>query len=173
MSPDRSPTQDIDHRSQLRIWLRLLTCTQMIERRVRTGLRLAFDTTLPRFDVMSQLDASDGTLSMGELSTRLMVTSGNVTSLIDSMERDGLVERRPHPVDRRSTLIRMTRRGCQAFAEMVPLHGDWINAMMAGLSRTEMRTLLELLDRLKQSVRDGEESLAASDPERTTLREQT
>lgn len=141
---------------QLRVWLRLLTCSHMIEGNVRALLRSEFSTTLPRFDVLAQLDSSDGVLTMGELSTRLMVTSGNVTGLVNAMERDGLVSRRPHPTDRRSTLIRMTAAGRALFRKMAPAHRQWIDTMMTGLSRADMKGLLDVLGDLKSSIRASE-----------------
>ena len=90
-----------DH-SALRIWLRLLTCTQLIERRVRSGLREEFGTTLPRFDLMAQLERHREGLKMNELSRLLMVTGGNVTAIVDQLEKEGLVERLDEPDDRRA-----------------------------------------------------------------------
>src|SRR4051812_36354690 len=88
-----------DHRS-LRIWLRLLTCTQLIEKRVRAGLREQFGTTLPRFDLMAQLERHPEGLKMNELSRLLMVTGGNITAIVDQLEKEGLVERLDEPADR-------------------------------------------------------------------------
>jgi len=82
-----------DHHGALRLWLRLLTCTLMIERRIKSRLRERFDTTLPRFDLMAQLERAPGGLTMSELSRRLMVTGGNVTGLVDPLVAEGLVER--------------------------------------------------------------------------------
>src|SRR5438132_1497787 len=84
-----------DHRA-LRIWLRLLTCTQMIERVVRSRLREQFGTTLPRFDLMAQLERHPEGLKMNELSRLLMVTGGNITAIVDQLEKEGLVERLEH-----------------------------------------------------------------------------
>ena len=168
MAPDGSSATPVDREAalakadklQLRLWLRLLTCTHLIERRIRAQLRVDFETTLPRFDVLSQLHSANNALTMGELSTRLMVTSGNVTGLISSMEKDGLVTRVPHAMDRRSTIIRMTRQGEGLFAAMIPVHRGWIDALMSGLSRADMRQLLELLAKLKRSVRHAEDTFA-------------
>ena len=79
----------------LRIWLRLLTCMNMTEGMIRARLHAQFATTLPRFDVLAALDAAGAELTMGALSARLMVTSGNVTGLINAMEQDGLVVAAP------------------------------------------------------------------------------
>ena len=82
-----------EHPEALRLWLRLLTCTQLIEKQVRGQLREQFDTTLPRFDLMAQLERNPDGLKMNELSRRMMVTGGNVTGITDQLVAEGLVER--------------------------------------------------------------------------------
>ena len=100
-----------DH-DALRLWLRLLTCTLLIERSVKTRLRESFAMTLPRFDLMAQLERAPGGLKMSELSRRLMVTGGNVTGLTDQLVGEGLVERRRVPGDRRAlAVVADARRG--------------------------------------------------------------
>ena len=84
-----SVSSEQDHTS-LRLWLRLLTCTTLIENCVRKRLRTDFETTLPRFDLMAQLARSDDGLKMGELSQRMMVSGGNVTGITDQLEKIGL-----------------------------------------------------------------------------------
>jgi DNA-binding MarR family transcriptional regulator len=137
-----------DHRA-LRIWLRLMTCTQMIERVVRSRLRDRFGTTLPRFDLMSQLERHPEGLKMNELSRLLMVTGGNVTAIVDQLEKEGLVERLDEPADRRAFRIRLTRAGEKTFAEMAREHEEWVVDMLSGLSRREQDDLLRLLAKAK------------------------
>jgi DNA-binding MarR family transcriptional regulator len=137
-----------DHRA-LRIWLRLLTCTQLIEKRVRAGLREQFTTTLPRFDLMAQLERHPEGLKMNELSRLLMVTGGNVTTIVDQVEKEGLVERLDEPADRRAFRIRLTPAGRKAFAEMARAHEEWVVELLSGLSRREQDELLKLLAKLK------------------------
>ena len=137
-----------DH-SALRIWLRLLTCTQLIERRVRSGLREEFATTLPRFDLMAQLERHPEGLRMSELSRLLMVTGGNVTAIVDQLEKEGLVERFDQPDDRRAWVIRLTSAGRKSFAEMARAHEQWVVELLAGLTRKEHDELLKLLAKLK------------------------
>ncbi len=138
-----------DHRA-LRIWLRLLTCTQLIERRVRSRLRERFGTTLPRFDLMSQLERHPGGLKMNELSRLLMVTGGNVTAIVDQLEKEGLVERVDEPADRRAFRIQLTRAGEKTFAEMARAHEEWVVELLAGMTRREQDDLLRLLAKVKQ-----------------------
>ena len=153
--PDREAAVSDGARLPLRIWLRLLTCTTMTEAMIRARLHAQFATTLPRFDVLAALDAAGTELTMGALSARLMVTSGNVTGLVNAMEQDGLVARRRHPADRRSTLIGMTEAGRALFARMAPAHAQWIEQAMAGLDRREVAQLWEVLGHLKASVRES------------------
>ena len=138
-----------DH-SALRIWLRLLTCTQLIERRVRSGLREEFATTLPRFDLMAQLERHRAGLKMNELSRLLMVTGGNITAIVDQLEKEGQVERLDDSADRRAFRIRLTRSGEKSFTEMARAHEQWVVELLAGLTRKEHDELLKLLAKLKQ-----------------------
>jgi DNA-binding MarR family transcriptional regulator len=138
-----------DDHSSLRIWLRLLTCTQLIERRVRSGLREQFATTLPRFDLMAQLERHPEGLKMGELSRLLMVTGGNITAIVDQLEKEGQVERLDEPEDRRSWLIRLTSAGRKGFADMARAHEDWVVELLSGLTKREQDELLKLLAKVK------------------------
>jgi DNA-binding MarR family transcriptional regulator len=138
-----------DHRA-LRIWLRLLTCTQLIERRVRSRLREQFATPLPRFDLMAQLERHPEGLKMNELSRLLMVTGGNVTGIVDQLEGEGLVERVDEPADRRAFRIHLTKAGERSFAEMARAHEEWVVEMLAGMGRREQDELLRLLAKVKQ-----------------------
>jgi len=146
---DREFNARRDDHSALRIWLRLLTCTQLIERRVRSGLREEFGTTLPRFDLMAQLERHAGGLKMNELSRMLMVTGGNITAIVDQLEKEGQVERLDEPDDRRAFRIRLTRGGDKTFAEMARAHEEWVVELLSGLTRREHEDLLKLLAKVK------------------------
>jgi DNA-binding MarR family transcriptional regulator len=140
------------HHQSLRLWLRLLTCTLTIERRVRAQLREQFAITLPRFDLMAQLERHPQGLKMGELSRRLMVTSGNVTGLTDQLAAEGLVERTPILADRRAYLVRLTPKGKHAFDAMAAAHERWIVDLFSGLSEAECGKLHALLGQLKATL---------------------
>src|SRR5437879_13316477 len=94
----------------------------MIERVVRSRLREQFGTTLPRFDLLAQLERHREGLKMNELSRLLMVTGGNVTAIVDQLEKEGLVERLDEPADRRAFRIRLTKAGERSFGEMARAH---------------------------------------------------
>ena len=121
------------HRAELRLWLRLLTCVNLIEAEIRKRLREQFGTTLPRFDLMAQLErAADGVL-LGELSKRMMVSNGNVTGLIERLVQEGLIERQVSARDRRSARVRLSGHGRKVFADMALAHNDWVSELLEGL----------------------------------------
>ena len=142
-----------DHKDELRLWLRLFTCKEVIESEVRRRLRDAFEVTLPRFDLMAQLYRAPKAMTLGELSQRMMVSNGNVTGLVDRMVEQGLVSRRPSPKDRRAQLVSLTAQGRRFFAAMARCNGDWIGEIFAGLSSDEIETLMRLLAKTKASAR--------------------
>lgn len=139
-----------EHPEALRLWLRLLTCTQLIEKQVRTGLREQFDTTLPRFDLMAQLERAPEGLKMNELSRRMMVTGGNVTGITDQLVAEGLVERVGVASDRRAFLVRLTPKGRKQFNEMAQQHEGWIVEAFAALNDRDIATLHRLLGKVKE-----------------------
>jgi DNA-binding MarR family transcriptional regulator len=141
-----------DHAAALRLWLRLLTCTQLVERQVRSALRAQFDTTLPRFDLMAQLERTPGGLKMNDLSRRMMVTGGNVTGITDQLVSEGLVERVALEGDRRAFLVRLTAAGRSSFAEMAQAHEAWIVQAFGDLNDKDMGALHKLLGRVKDTA---------------------
>jgi DNA-binding MarR family transcriptional regulator len=142
-----------DHESELRLWLRLLTCTTLIEGEIRRRLRQDFDVTLPRFDLMAQLDKSPGGMTLGELSQRMMVSNGNVTGLSERLVALGLLDRRQSPSDRRAQLVSLTAEGRRAFRTMARAHEGWIAAFFANLGPADVEALMRLLARTKSSAR--------------------
>ena len=142
-----------DHKDELRLWLRLFTCKELIESEVRRRLRASFDVTLPRFDLMAQLDRAPKGMTLGELSQRMMVSNGNVTGLVERLVEQGLIDRRPSEKDRRAQIVTLTAEGRPFFRAMARANGGWIGEMLAELSQTDIETLLRLLGRTKASAR--------------------
>ena len=143
-----------EHPDELRLWLRLLTCTQLIEKQIRGQLREQWATTLPRFDLMAQLERAPEGLRMNELSRRLMVTGGNVTGVTDQLEAEGLVERTEVEGDRRAFLVRLTPKGRRQFNAMAEAHEAWIVDAFAALSADEVATLHALLGKVKEHFQE-------------------
>jgi DNA-binding MarR family transcriptional regulator len=142
-----------DHKDELRLWLRLFACKEVIESEVRRRLRDSFDVTLPRFDLMAQLYRAPKAMTLGELSQRMMVSNGNVTGLVERLLEQGLLSRRPSPKDRRAQLVSLTSEGRRFFRAMARANGDWIGDMLADLSADDTETLMRLLAKTKASAR--------------------
>ena len=140
-----------DHQA-LRLWLRLLSCTVRIENQIRLRLRREFNTTLPRFDLMAQLERCSGGLRMSELSQRLMVSGGNVTGITDQLEREGLVLRTRQPGDRRAYTVKLTETGVRRFREMAARHEQWMIELLGGLSNNEKEIMIKELGKLKAHI---------------------
>ena len=161
--PDIDPVFDLasrltqDHHQSLKLWLRMLSCTVRIENEIRSRLRATFGITLPRFDLMAQLERHPDGLRMGELSKRMMVTGGNITGITDQLEQEKLVERVPDPKDRRAYSVTLTAAGRRAFAEMAAVHEGWITELLKDISGDDKGTLIELLSQMKLHLNASEE----------------
>ncbi len=156
--PDAETRATGDDHDALRVWLRLLATTNLLTGRVRRLLRERFATTLPRFDLLAQLERAPEGLKMGELSQRLMVTGGSITGLTDQLQAEGLVTRSGDPHDRRALRVRLTAAGRRAFRAMASSHERWIVESLGVLGRDEIARLAELLGRVKAHVKAIEDS---------------
>lgn len=143
---------DLVARLDIKVWLRLLSCSTIIEKRIRRRFADQFDTTLPRFDVLATLNRSPQGVSMSELSKALLVSNGNVTAIVRQLEKDGLVDSRPADKDRRSSIVMLTDVGRRHFGEMAGAHHRWIKGMFAGLDAETLEGLYGLLGEVKKSI---------------------
>jgi len=138
-----------DHHQSLKLWLRMLSCTNKIETEIRSRLRTEFGITLPRFDLMAQLERHPEGLRMGELSKRMMVTGGNITGITDQLEQENLVVRVPDPKDGRAFSVKLTPAGRKAFAQMAEVHESWVAELLQEISQEDKGQLIELLSQMK------------------------
>ena len=141
-----------DHTLDIRLWLRMLTCTNLIENHIRSRLRTECGITLPRFDLMAQLERFPQGLKMGELSKRMMVTGGNVTGITAQLVAEGLVVREGNPKDRRAYIVKFTPEGRNNFDRMAKAHELWLIELFAGMDEVQHHQLYELLAALKSSA---------------------
>jgi len=151
-SETKAAEQPEDHAEELRLWLRLLTCTTLIEGEVRTRLRARFDVTLPRFDLMAQLDKAPDGMTLSDVSKRMMVSNGNVTGLVERHVESGHLDRRTSATDRRVQVIRLTKLGRAEFRKMAAEHETWIADMFSELTPKDVRELMRLLAKAKASA---------------------
>jgi DNA-binding MarR family transcriptional regulator len=141
-----------DQHLSVRLWLRMLSCTNRIEGVVRQNLQAKFQTTLPRFDLMAQLERARAGVKMSELSQRMMVTGGNVTGITDGLEKEGLVVREVDATDRRVYRVKLTAEGQRQFRRMAVEHEQWVIALFEGMATRDKERLVELLGDLKRHI---------------------
>jgi DNA-binding MarR family transcriptional regulator len=149
------PLDDLETRAaltdqiDLRLWLRMMAVHKLITNEARRRLRASFDMSLSRFDLMAQLDATKVGLRMGDISNRLMVTTGNITGLTDELEADGLVERAPDPRSRRASLVRLTPKGRKLFRAAAKANAAWIAEFFSVLSKKDKKMMFEVFGQQK------------------------
>lgn len=156
-----SRIQDHDHQA-LKLWLRLLTCTNLVESALRARLRDNYGSTLPRFDLLAQLDRHPEKPTMGELSSLMMVSGGNVTGLVRQLETEGLLSRTSHPEDRRTFQVGLTAKGKKHFDKMAAQHEAWIVDLFGSMPHESQEALMASLKTLKSSIRQNSDKSEAS-----------
>lgn len=139
-------------KQSLRLWLKLLSCSMTIEKKVRNMLIEAFGTTLPRFDVLAALDRNADGLTMSALSAKLLVSNGNVTSIVSRLVDDGAITRTQDRDDRRVQRVKLTAKGRRDFRVMAAEHERWIERLFADLADGEVEQLFAGLNRMKTSI---------------------
>ncbi|MDW3223650.1 MAG: MarR family transcriptional regulator [Paracoccaceae bacterium] len=150
-----SETSDIPSdlsKDRLRVWLRMLKVTRMIEAELRERMRQAWDITLPRFDVMAALRRAEDGMKMSDLSGVLRVSNGNVTGIVDRLEADGLVARKSVKGDRRAMHVLLTPDGRRKFDEMASVHELWVDELFSPIGAQGLNTVQTRLTRISDKL---------------------
>ena len=153
-SPETLNLQEPISKERLRLWLKLLKASGIIEEEVRRRLRSECNWTLPRFDVMSALSRAPDGLKMSEISKMLRVSNGNITGIVDKLTEEGLALRTAIPGDRRANLVRLTPKGQALFAEHAAAHEAWIDEILGGLDTDDINGMILQLDHLTQHLEE-------------------
>jgi len=141
-------------KKRLRLWLKLLKASSLIEDEIRRRFRNDHDWTLPRFDVMAALSRAPDGLKMGEISKLLRVSGGNVTGIVDKLTEEDLALRVAVPGDRRAQLVRLTAKGCNMFAAHSTAHEAWIDEILGKLDENDIKDMMARLDRMNETLND-------------------
>ncbi len=141
-------------RESLRTHLRIATCYNLLMAEARQRVVRGWNLTLPQFDVLAELARADaGGFTFVELSRLLLVTSGNLTGIVDRLEEQGLVERRPDDKDRRVIRVALTEKGRRMNDRMLPAHAADIEEILSFMPRAALNELNDLLGRLRDGLR--------------------
>jgi len=146
----RKPIKLLGHRALLNIYF----TASCLKKRADEFFR-GFGLTDVQFNVMMLLryqSGPEGGLSQAQLSDMMLVNRANITSLIDRMEKGGLVVRTASPGDRRYNIIKMTSRGQKLFAKVEPLYAKQVHQIMAVFKEAEQKRLAEMLGRIRAEL---------------------
>ncbi|MEO9820696.1 MAG: MarR family transcriptional regulator [Paracoccaceae bacterium] len=153
MSPSDQVNDDTAlSKNRLRLWLKLLKASRLIEDEIRRRLRSDYQLTLPRFDVMTTLSQSPDGLKMSEISKQLRVSNGNVTGIVDRLADEGLAVRSAVKGDRRAYLVRLTPEGRRVFDAHATAHEGWIDEMLSGFNEDDVQGMIVRLEHLTQTL---------------------
>jgi DNA-binding MarR family transcriptional regulator len=135
--------------SAVGVWLRIMTCNNIVQSYLRERLREEFGVTFARFDMLAQIDRPPRGVTMGELSKRLMVTKGNITDLIGRLEADDLVVRKRCERDQRIQYVHLTARGKRLIDSMNAAHARWLQELMKDFTSSEIAQLYDMMGHFK------------------------
>jgi MarR family 2-MHQ and catechol resistance regulon transcriptional repressor len=130
----------------LTTWVKLARAFSVFSHKTDEQIR-SFGLTQAQFGVLEIL-GHKGPLTLGELCGKRLVSGGNMTVVVDHLERDGLVERRRSTEDRRSIRVHLTRKGKALFSEVFPRHAAYVADLASVLSERELLQLGGLLKKL-------------------------
>jgi len=133
-------------KTTLKLWLQLAKTSARLQTELTARLRTHYGQSMVRFDVLSQLARTDEQrLGVSALSRMLIASLGNISRLLDRMEKEGLLERSPAPHDRRSIMVGLTPAGAALFARMARDHECWVSEILGDMPKAKQQELLEHL----------------------------
>jgi DNA-binding MarR family transcriptional regulator len=154
--PLMAETAAADSKDRLRLWIRLLRASRIIEGELRERFKREFGTTLPRFDVMAALYRTPDGMLMSDLSRFLLVSNGNVTGIVDRLVSEGHALRAQRDGDRRTSVVRLTHKGRELFQAMAAAHEGWVDGLLANVSKSDTRRLTTMLKAFRSNWEERE-----------------
>jgi MarR family 2-MHQ and catechol resistance regulon transcriptional repressor len=136
----------------LGMWVKLARASSTFGRLTNVDIQ-SYGLTQPQFSVIETLGHL-GPMKMGSFCSKLLTSGGNVTVVIDNLEKDGLVERVACPGDRRATNVRLTSKGDKLFKDIFQKHAAFVTKIAAVLSEEEQVQLSSLLKKLGMALQE-------------------
>src|SRR5438876_6404892 len=136
----------------VRVHVRIASCYNLLMREARIRIFQRWGLTLPQFDVLAELARGESGFTFVELSRLLLVTSGNLTGIVDRLEARHLVRREADPTDRRIIRVNLTDKGRTLTDEILPRHREDLDELLSFMPPDRLKQLATLLDRLKQGL---------------------
>jgi MarR family 2-MHQ and catechol resistance regulon transcriptional repressor len=134
----------------LGMWVKLARAYATFNKTTVKDIR-RYGLTQPQFGVLECIGHL-GPMSIGELSRKMLVSGGNMTCVVDNLEKEGLVLRRHSDEDRRSVIVVLTKKGSDLFETIFPQHAEFITQTAAVLTVDEQEELARLLKKLGSAI---------------------
>lgn len=139
-------------KESLKLWIELLRCSNKLEQIIDDKLRQNYGQNISRFDVLSQLTRElDSGLSVGELAGRLIASKGNITGLLDRMQKDGLITKQAKTEDRRSYQVKISDKGSSLFNDMAENNAHWVESSLNSIDIEHMKEFTQFLSEARNS----------------------
>jgi DNA-binding MarR family transcriptional regulator len=135
---------------EIMLWVRLAMTFNVVYHEIKNEL-VKEHLTVPQLEIISCLDRTKG-LPLSEIAERLLVSGGNVTGIIDRLERDGYVSRARDKTDRRVVRALLTDKGFELYKSFLPRYRDVIHRINSVLTVQERKQLQRLLKKLAHGV---------------------
>ena len=135
---------------EVMLWVRLAMTFNVLYHEIKNELSEE-NFTVPQLDIISCLDRTKG-IPLSELAERLLVTGGNITGIIDRLERDGYVFRERDKTDRRVVRALLTEKGFELYKSFLPRYKEIMNRINSALTFQERKQLQQLLKKLAKRV---------------------
>jgi MarR family transcriptional regulator, 2-MHQ and catechol-resistance regulon repressor len=136
----------------LDMWVKLARAFGMFSKHALCDIR-RYELTQPQFAIVEILGHL-GPLTLGELAKKQLSSCGNITVVVDNLEKEDLVLRKPSKEDRRSLYVHLTPKGEQMFDEMFHQHAQHITKLASVLTEKEQQQLAGLLRKLGLGLKD-------------------
>jgi len=142
--------EDVD--LALSTWVKLARASSTFQKKSMENIR-SFGLTQPQFAVIEALGHL-GPMKIGKLCDKMLVSGGNMTLVLDNLEKNKLIERIHSKEDRRAILVQLTKSGDKLFKDIFVKHAQFINKLMSVLSKEEQNQMSALLKKLGTGIRD-------------------
>jgi len=130
-------------------WMALVRTYARLWDQVEAQMRHDSGLTMPRYDVLMQLDLAGGRLGLTELSSSIVLSPSGLSKLLDRMEASQLIQREPDPSDARSTFARITPRGRSLVRKARDRHHAWLQQVVGNaLDDRDVADLTRIMKRI-------------------------
>ena len=147
------PQYTSEENRALDLWVKLARAFSVFSRRTQEHIR-SCELTPSQFAVLECL-GHKGEMTLGELSSKMLMSCGNMTVVVDNLEKDGLVARTRSEADRRVIHVSLTESGQALFDRIFPDHARHVTQLARVLNEAEQQQLAQLLKKLGQALQES------------------